>query len=173
MGVTNLPRPIDLSSTVTAASSETAAVMEALVRQTAMLRLGLHRVGSTLKPAPSAEWGRRHATTLSGLSPAPGSSKSVRGGLFRGHQRISCSHPAQRKRVGRGQGSGRGGTSGKGHKGQKARSGNRPYRGFEGGTTPIIRRVPKIGDPNKCAPHATISSAHAEALVTQVRAKVR
>ncbi|CAE6495470.1 unnamed protein product [Rhizoctonia solani] len=52
----------------------------------------------------------------------------------------------QRKRLGRGQGSGRGGTSGRGHKGQKARSGNgKPKAGFEGGQTPISRRFPKRG----------------------------
>jgi len=52
------------------------------------------------------------------------------------------------KRVGRGHGSGHGKTSGRGHKGQKAREGLdiRPW--FEGGQTPIIRRVPKRGFRN-------------------------
>ncbi|KZT56990.1 ribosomal protein L15 [Calocera cornea HHB12733] len=67
--------------------------------------------------------------TLGNLSPAPGAHK-------------------QRKRVGRGQGSGRGGTSTRGHKGQKARSGSGPRRGFEGGQTPLTRRFPKRGFRN-------------------------
>jgi large subunit ribosomal protein L15 len=52
------------------------------------------------------------------------------------------------KRVGRGHGSGHGKTSGRGHKGQKARTGLdiRPF--FEGGQTPIIRRLPKRGFKN-------------------------
>ena len=53
-----------------------------------------------------------------------------------------------RKRVGRGTGSGLGKTSGKGHKGQKARSGGGVRRGFEGGQTPMYRRLPKRGFNN-------------------------
>lgn len=53
-----------------------------------------------------------------------------------------------RKRVGRGIGSGTGKTSGKGHKGQKARSGGGVRRGFEGGQTPLYRRLPKRGFKN-------------------------
>ena len=60
--------------------------------------------------------------------------------------------PAQetekRKRVGRGIGSGLGKTSGRGHKGQKARSGGGVRRGFEGGQTPLYRRLPKRGFTN-------------------------
>ena len=63
---------------------------------------------------------------LNTLAPAPGSSR-----------------PA--KRVGRGIGSGRGKTSGRGHKGQKARSGATPRLGFEGGQTPLGKRLPKRG----------------------------
>ena len=54
----------------------------------------------------------------------------------------------QRRRVGRGIGSGLGKTSGKGHKGQKARSGGGVRRGFEGGQTPLYRRLPKRGFTN-------------------------
>jgi large subunit ribosomal protein L15 len=54
-----------------------------------------------------------------------------------------------RKRVGRGTGSGLGGTAGKGHKGQKARAGGRVRWGFEGGQTPLMRRLPKFGFNNK------------------------
>ncbi|MBA2662495.1 MAG: 50S ribosomal protein L15 [Bradymonadaceae bacterium] len=50
-----------------------------------------------------------------------------------------------RKRVGRGHGSGTGKTAGKGHKGQKARSGGSVRPGFEGGQTPLHRRIPKLG----------------------------
>ena len=50
-----------------------------------------------------------------------------------------------RRRVGRGIGSGLGKTSGRGHKGQKARTGGGVRRGFEGGQTPLYRRLPKRG----------------------------
>ena len=53
-----------------------------------------------------------------------------------------------RTRVGRGVGSGLGKTSGRGHKGQKARSGGGVRRGFEGGQTPLYRRLPKRGFTN-------------------------
>ena len=55
------------------------------------------------------------------------------------------------KRLGRGIGSGLGKTSGKGHKGQWARSGGGVRPGFEGGQTPIARRLPKRGFNNKWA----------------------
>jgi large subunit ribosomal protein L15 len=54
-----------------------------------------------------------------------------------------------RKRVGRGIGSGLGGTSGKGHKGQLARTGGKVRRGFEGGQSPLSRRLPKFGFTNQ------------------------
>lgn len=63
------------------------------------------------------------------LSPAPGSTKT-------------------RKRVGRGNASGLGKTSGRGHKGQNARSGGGVRPGFEGGQTPLYRRLPKRGFTN-------------------------
>jgi large subunit ribosomal protein L15 len=61
---------------------------------------------------------------LNKLSPAPGSRKD-------------------RKRVGRGDGSGHGTYSGRGQKGQKSRSGNKVRPGFEGGQLPLIKRLPK------------------------------
>lgn len=63
---------------------------------------------------------------LSNLKPAPGSTSN-------------------RKRLGRGPGSGTGKTSGKGHKGQNARSGGGVKPGFEGGQMPLQRRLPKRG----------------------------
>ena len=66
---------------------------------------------------------------LNDLSPAEGSRKN-------------------RKRVGRGPGSGHGKTSCKGHKGQKARSGASIRPGFEGGQMPLQRRLPKRGFTN-------------------------
>ena len=66
---------------------------------------------------------------LSNLRPAEGSVKN-------------------RKRIGRGQGSGHGGTSTRGHKGDKARSGAKQKRHFEGGQTPMQRRLPKRGFKN-------------------------
>jgi large subunit ribosomal protein L15 len=55
---------------------------------------------------------------------------------------------ANRKRVGRGMGSGMGKTSTRGHKGQGSRSGSRLLRGFEGGQMPLHRRLPKRGFTN-------------------------
>ena len=55
---------------------------------------------------------------------------------------------ANRKRVGRGMGSGMGKTSTRGHKGQRSRSGSRMIRGFEGGQMPLHRRLPKRGFTN-------------------------
>ncbi len=52
------------------------------------------------------------------------------------------------KRLGRGRGSGLGQTSGRGGKGQTARSGGKVRRGFEGGQTPLMRRIPKFGFNN-------------------------
>lgn len=64
---------------------------------------------------------------------------------------LESSKTATRKRVGRGPGSGTGKTCGKGHKGAKSRSGYKQKRGFEGGQTPLNRRLPKFGftSPNK------------------------
>lgn len=69
---------------------------------------------------------------LSNLKPATGSTKN-------------------RKRIGRGTGSGRGGTSTRGHKGAGSRSGTSSKVGFEGGQMPLQRRVPKVGfkNPNR------------------------
>jgi len=72
---------------------------------------------------------RKPVMDLSTLSPPRGSRKN-------------------RKRVGRGEGSGHGGTSCKGHKGQKARSGGTTAVGFEGGQMPLKRRLPKRGFTN-------------------------
>lgn len=55
----------------------------------------------------------------------------------------------ERKRLGRGIGSGLGKTSGKGHKGQNARAGGGVRPGFEGGQTPLTRRLPKRGFSNE------------------------
>ena len=55
---------------------------------------------------------------------------------------------SNKKRVGRGMGSGMGKTSTRGHKGQRSRSGSRMMRGFEGGQMPLHRRVPKRGFTN-------------------------
>lgn len=54
----------------------------------------------------------------------------------------------KRKRVGRGPGSGWGKTSGRGEKGQNARSGGGVHPRFEGGQTPLARRLPKVGFTN-------------------------
>ena len=62
----------------------------------------------------------------------------------------------KRKIVGRGIGSGTGKTAGKGHKGQKARTGGKIRRGFEGGQTPLYRRIPKRGFNNYFAKEYSI-----------------
>lgn len=54
----------------------------------------------------------------------------------------------QKRRLGRGEGSGWGKTAGRGHKGQKARSGGGPGPGFEGGQMSLARRIPKWGFTN-------------------------
>ena len=62
------------------------------------------------------------------------------------------------KRVGRGMASGKGKTCGRGHKGAKARSGTKKQATFEGGQTPIFRRLPKVGFNNPFAKnHITIN----------------
>ena len=60
----------------------------------------------------------------------------------------SSQKTVKRTRVGRGIGSGLGKTSGRGQKGQKSRSGGGVRRGFEGGQTPLARRLPKRGFTN-------------------------
>jgi len=55
---------------------------------------------------------------------------------------------SNKKRVGRGMGSGMGKTSTRGHDGQRSRSGSRSMRGFEGGQMPLHRRLPKRGFTN-------------------------
>ena len=60
------------------------------------------------------------------------------------HLKVPSGAKKTRKRVGRGQGSGLGKTAGRGAKGQKARSGNMRFEGFEGGQSPLQRRMPKF-----------------------------
>lgn len=69
----------------------------------------------------------------------------------------------RKKRVGRGQGSGLGKTAGRGGKGQKARSGNMHFEGFEGGQSPLQRRLPKFGfnSPNRVQ-YAVVNLAELE-----------
>lgn len=54
----------------------------------------------------------------------------------------------EKKRIGRGEGSGKGGTAAKGHKGAQSRAGYNSRRGFEGGQMPLQRRLPKFGFTN-------------------------
>lgn len=93
------------------------------------------------------------ASHLGNLSPSPGSAHKVRCRFSFARFRTiadSVGHATlQRKRIGRGIGSGRGGTSGRGHKGQGARSGNgKPALHFAGGQTPLTRAYPKRGFKN-------------------------
>ncbi len=57
----------------------------------------------------------------------------------------------KRKRIGRGPGSGQGKTAGRGHKGQKSRAGYSRSPVFQGGTMPMVRRIPKRGFTNRWA----------------------
>ncbi len=67
------------------------------------------------------------------------------------------------RRVGRGPGSGRGKTAARGHKGQRARAGYGALPIYEGGTMPLVRRVPKRGFHNRFAPcTATVNVADLE-----------
>ncbi len=84
--------------------------------------------------------------TLGNLSPAKGAKKD-------------------KKRVGRGPGSGHGKTAGRGHKGAKSRSGFKSKPGFEGGQMPLQRRLPKRGFFNKFGTdYAIISLSQLEKL---------
>ena len=67
----------------------------------------------------------------------------------------ASSERTTKKRIGRGIGSGLGKTSGRGQKGQKSRTGGGVRRGFEGGQTPLYRRLPKRGFNNKFARNYT------------------
>jgi len=93
-----------------------------------------------------------HVSTLGNLSPAPGSNHNVSSHFpvpLIKTSPLNFESILQRKRIGRGIGSGRGGTSGRGHKGQGARSGNgKPALHFAGGQTPITRAFPKRGFKN-------------------------
>ncbi|KAG2189091.1 hypothetical protein INT44_004233 [Umbelopsis vinacea] len=69
-----------------------------------------------------------------------------------GHLADNPGAVTERLRLGRGPGYGKGKTAGRGHKGQKARSGNGPPRPwFEGGQTPLVKRMPKRGFVNQHA----------------------
>ena len=89
---------------------------------------------------------------LNNLKPAEGSTKN-------------------RKRIGRGPGSGKGGTSTRGHKGAKSRSGYSRKAGFEGGQMPLQRRVPKFGftNPNRVE-YKAINLDALQALVDAIKA---
>jgi large subunit ribosomal protein L15 len=72
------------------------------------------------------------------------------------------------KRIGRGQGSGHGGTATRGHKGDKARSGHKDKRNFEGGQTPMQRRLPKRGFQNvNRTEYVALNLGRIEAMVQQ------
>jgi large subunit ribosomal protein L15 len=79
-----------------------------------------------------------------------------------------------KKRIGRGEGSGRGGTSTRGHKGAQSRSGYSRKIGFEGGQMPLQRRLPKFGFNNinrveyKAINISTLQRLHEESGVTEI-----
>lgn len=77
-----------------------------------------------------------------------------------------------RKRIGRGQGSGRGGTSTRGHNGAQSRSGYSRKIGFEGGQMPLQRRLPKFGftNPNRVE-YKPVNLDDLQAIVDKTKAK--
>jgi len=85
--------------------------------------------------------------SLHNLQPAPGSTKN-------------------RKRVGRGQGSGTGKTAGRGNKGQKSRSGYSRKRNFEGGQMPLAKRLPKVGFTSQVVKPYVINVEKIKAIAT-------
>ena len=92
------------------------------------------KVEKVAKPAPAAK------------APAPADVRPRPTGVHDLAPAAGATH--DRKRVGRGPGSGHGKTAGRGHKGQKSRAGYRHQRGFEGGQMPLHRRLPKRGFTN-------------------------
>ena len=124
-------------------------------------------------PEP-AEW-HQEVPNMGNLKPAPGAVK-------------------RRTRVGRGIAAGQGASAGRGMRGQKSRSGESIRRGFEGGQTPLYRRIPKfrgkplgpghkreifnvlkLSDLNKCAEGATVSfdSMVADKLITKANKGIK
>ncbi|WVR07777.1 ribosomal protein L15 [Kwoniella sp. DSM 27419] len=102
-------------------------------------------------PAAGSSRAASSFATLGDLSPAKGSTKTD-------------------TRYGRGPGSQKGGTSGRGHKGQKARNGKGVRLGFEGGQTPLHRKVPKKGFNNFTSKtYAPLSIATLQSFLSQGR----
>ncbi len=95
--------------------------------------------------------------------PLAAKAKSPEFGLFN----LKAPHGANKKRklLGRGSGSGHGKTSTRGSKGQTSRSGRDFYLGFEGGQTPLIRRVPKRGFTSKFPKEYQIVNLHDLAMI--------
>jgi len=112
----------------------------------------MHRWSPLLRPGRT--WGAAAAARpLSGASAARPLSSAAAAQHARPALALNAlaSHPLsrerkQRKRIGRGPGSGTGKTSGRGHKGAKSRSGYSLNVGFEGGQMPLKRRIPKSGE---------------------------
>ncbi|KAI9176149.1 YmL10 [Blastocladiella emersonii ATCC 22665] len=100
-----------------------------------LLRALPHVAAPVARRAAAATWSARTLATV-----APVTLSNISDNM--GSVKTKC-------RIGRGNGSGRGGTSGRGHKGQKARRGTgKPRLGFEGGQTPLMKRIPKRGFKN-------------------------
>lgn len=115
-------------------------------------------LGSTVQPAMTAVLQRRFSAAAHLLLSSQRAPTACFSGLTTGLppvtlklNNIQDNDGAMKKarRVGRGEGSGRGKTAGRGHKGHKSRSGGGVRPGFEGGQTPLARRLPKYGFSNK------------------------
>jgi large subunit ribosomal protein L15 len=116
--------------------------------RTRQFAVGNFLAGSKL---PDANFQLPTEMELHNLKPAKGSNK-------------------KRKRIARGQASGTGGTAGRGMNGAKSRSGDKLKRGFEGGQTPMQRRLPKKGfiNPNRVE-YVGINLDKVQALVDKYR----
>lgn len=113
------------------------------------------RLTQKLKPWQSAPTRQKRATseTCHRIQVQPTRSVRLSVSLSRATRTLTTSAThSQRKRIGRGIGSGKGGRATRGQKGQKARAGNgKPKAHFEGGQTPLTMRYPKRGFTNPCA----------------------
>lgn len=146
------PAPRVAAAAVAAAVARSASrpFSTALLADPTRPRTRTHAAPPLSRPAALARSYATESSHLGNLSPHPGSAHKVR---FPRDPLLSTSltldYGPQRKRIGRGIGSGKGGRATRGQKGQKARAGNgKPKAHFEGGQTPLTMRYPKRGFTN-------------------------
>lgn len=134
-----------------AASSASRPFSTALLADSTRPRTRTHAAQPLSRPAALARSYATESSHLGNLSPHPGSAHKVRSPRdpLAFDLSLTLDYGPQRKRIGRGIGSGKGGRATRGQKGQKARAGNgKPKAHFEGGQTPLTMRYPKRGFTN-------------------------